>query len=71
MRPKRADSGVAVDLNHVSNTERPMGFREILAVPSFAERMALYKKMREYWAYNDHGLNDWTSKAGGRTMAPI
>lgn len=36
-----------------------------MAVQSLAERMALYKKTREYWAYADHGLVEWTGRAGG------
>lgn len=66
VRPKRADSGTAIDLNDVPPEERPLGFREILAVSSFAERMSLYKKTRDYWAHADHGLNEWVDKAGPR-----
>lgn len=65
VRPKRADSGVAVDHPHHENAptqERPLGFMEILAVSSYDERMQLYKRMREYWAHVDHGLDDWVAK---------
>ncbi|KAF2788211.1 hypothetical protein K505DRAFT_366678 [Melanomma pulvis-pyrius CBS 109.77] len=65
-RPKRADSGTAIDFTHVSREERPMGFKEIIAVSSFEQRMALYKKTREYWATADHGLDEWVGKAGTR-----
>lgn len=64
VRPKRADSGTAIDFDHVPAEERPLGFKEILAVSSYAERMALYKKTREYWAHADHGLGDWVEKVG-------
>ncbi|KAL1595104.1 hypothetical protein SLS60_009791 [Paraconiothyrium brasiliense] len=67
VRPKRADSGTAIDLDDVPAEERPLGFREILAVSSFAERMALYKKTREYWAHADHGLGEWVDRKGTRT----
>jgi hypothetical protein len=62
-RPKRADSGTAIDLNNVPVQERPIPFKEIMAVSSFAERMAMYKKTREYWASADHGLATWTERA--------
>jgi hypothetical protein len=66
VRPKRADSGTAIDFDHVPAEERPLGFREILAVSSFSERMALYKKTRDYWAYADHGLEEWVDRTGPR-----
>ncbi|CAO2654145.1 Nn.00g108780.m01.CDS01 [Neocucurbitaria sp. VM-36] len=64
VRPKRADSGTAIEFNNVPMDERPLGFKEILAVQTFAERMALYKKTREYWASADHGLTEWTERVG-------
>ncbi|KAF2676612.1 hypothetical protein K458DRAFT_180541 [Lentithecium fluviatile CBS 122367] len=66
VRPKRADSGTAIDFNDTPAQERPLGFREILAVSSFEERMALYKKTREYWANADHGLEEWVGRAAVR-----
>lgn len=66
VRPKRADSGTAIDFDHVPVQERPLPFKEILAVSSFSERMAMYKKTRDYWANADHGLVEWT----GRAVAP-
>jgi hypothetical protein len=62
-RPKRADSGTAIALDNVPAQERPVPFKEIMAVSSFAERMAMYKKTREYWASADHGLVTWTESA--------
>jgi hypothetical protein len=62
-RPKRVDSGTAIDFNDVPIQERPIPFKEIMAVSSFAERMAMYKKTREYWASADHGLVTWTEHA--------
>ncbi|KAF1848578.1 uncharacterized protein K460DRAFT_427749 [Cucurbitaria berberidis CBS 394.84] len=64
VRPKRADSGTAIDFDNVPVDKRPLGFKEILAVHSLADRMALYKKTREYWATADHGLTEWTGRAG-------
>lgn len=66
VRPKRADSGTAIDFDNVPVDERPLGFKEILAVSSFQERMALYKKTRDYWAHAEHGLGEWVGRAGGR-----
>ncbi|KAF2478326.1 uncharacterized protein BDR25DRAFT_338913 [Lindgomyces ingoldianus] len=66
VRPKRADSGTAIDLTDVPKDERPLGFQEIMAVKSFAERMALYKKTRDYWASADHGLEEWVERAGAQ-----
>ncbi|KAF1963681.1 hypothetical protein CC80DRAFT_460606 [Byssothecium circinans] len=66
VRPKRADSGTAIDFNHVPVAERPLGFKEILTKSSYAERMELYKKTRDYWATADHGLGEWVEKAGSR-----
>ncbi|KAF1973362.1 hypothetical protein BU23DRAFT_640501 [Bimuria novae-zelandiae CBS 107.79] len=70
VRPKRADSGTAIGFDDVPVDERPLGFREILTVSSFAERMALYKKTRDYWAHADHGLNEWVGKKGARLAFP-
>ncbi|KAL6707636.1 hypothetical protein ACN47E_003986 [Coniothyrium glycines] len=64
-RPHRADSGTAIDFRNVPIDEQPLGFKEITAVRSFGDRMALYKKTREYWAHADHGLIDWTKSAIG------
>jgi hypothetical protein len=46
-----------------------LGFKEILAVKSLEERMALYKKTRDYWASTDHGLEEWMGRAGVRRIA--
>lgn len=62
-RSKRADSGTAIDFDDVPAEERPLGFREILAVSSFSERMALYKRTRDYWAHADHGLGEWVDRS--------
>ncbi|EAT89355.1 hypothetical protein HBI56_025960 [Parastagonospora nodorum] len=69
-RPKRADSGTAIALDNVPPMERPLPFQDIMAVKSFSERMELYKKTREYWAYADHGLIEWTGRASGPKYAP-
>ena len=63
-RQHRADSGTAIDLKDVPVKERPVPFKEIVAVSSHAERMAMYKKTRDYWATVDHGLVAWTEYAG-------
>jgi hypothetical protein len=68
-RPKRADSGTAIAFDDLPEQQRPMPFQEIMAVQSFADRMAMYKKTREFWACADHGLVEWTGKAGGPRMA--
>lgn len=68
VRPKRADSGTAIDFGDVPVDQRPLGFKEILAVQSLADRMALYKKTREYWANADHGLMEWTERAATPRM---
>ncbi|ORY15990.1 hypothetical protein BCR34DRAFT_584693 [Clohesyomyces aquaticus] len=65
-RPKRADSGTAIDFSDVPEGARPLGFREIIAVRSFKDRMMLYKRTREYWAYADHGLEEWVGRASAR-----
>lgn len=62
-RPKRADSGTAIDLKSLPVDERPMGFKEILAVQSFEDRMRQYAKARLYWAHAEHGLMEWTQAA--------
>jgi hypothetical protein len=67
-RPRRADSGTAIDFHDVPAEARPLGFQEILRVKSFEERMALYKRARDYWAGTDHGLGDWVGRAKG---APV
>jgi hypothetical protein len=69
VRPKRADSGTAIDFNKIPVQERPLPFQEIMAVKNFAERMAMYKKTRDYWAYADHGLTEWTGRAAGPRVA--
>ncbi|PSN61378.1 hypothetical protein BS50DRAFT_149572 [Corynespora cassiicola Philippines] len=71
VRPKRADSGTAIDFRDVPVEERPLGFKEIQTVRSFSERMALYKKTREFWASADHGLEEWVGRAGGPKARPI
>ncbi|KAH7378214.1 hypothetical protein BKA66DRAFT_442881 [Pyrenochaeta sp. MPI-SDFR-AT-0127] len=65
VRPKRADSGTAIDLDDVPVQQRPIPFKQILAEKSFTRRMALYKKTRDYWATADHGLIEWTERATG------
>lgn len=66
VRPKRADSGTAIDFNDVPVQKRPLGFKEITSVLSFEQRMALYQKTRDYWANADHGLDEWVGRAGFR-----
>jgi hypothetical protein len=68
-RPKRTDSGTAIDIRNVPIQERPIPFKEILAVSSLDERMAMYKKTREYWAHADHELVAWTKCAAGPKAA--
>lgn len=68
-RPRRADSGTAIEFDHLPVQERPPGFQEIAATQSYKERMALYEKARDYWANAEHGLAEWTGRTGGpRTM---
>ncbi|KAI4931556.1 hypothetical protein J4E85_004149 [Alternaria conjuncta] len=69
-RTKRVDSGTAIDLKHIPVQERPIPFKEIMAVTTLDERMAMYKKTREYWAHAEHGLVEWTARAAG-PKAPI
>jgi hypothetical protein len=66
VRPKRADSGTAIDFANMPKAERPIGFQEIQANPDFAERMTMYTKTREYWANANHGLGDWVESTGSR-----
>jgi hypothetical protein len=70
-RPKRADSGTALDFCDTLAQSRPLGFKEILAVNSLEQRMALYKKTREYWATVDHGLDEWVARAGTGPRRPV
>lgn len=65
VRPKRADSGTGVDLEPMSIRESPKGFKEILAMKHYKDRMALYEKTRDYWANAEHGLAEWTGRTGG------
>ncbi|KAF2260767.1 hypothetical protein CC78DRAFT_385311 [Lojkania enalia] len=65
-RPKRKDSGTAIDFSDIPVSERPLGFREIMEVAGFEERMAAYRQAREYWAGADHGLGAWVEGAVGR-----
>lgn len=69
VNPKRIDSGTAITLDKVPFRERPLPFQEIMAVKNLAERMAMYKRTQDYWAYADHGLIDWTSRASGPKFA--
>lgn len=62
-RPKRVDSGTAIDLKDLPVDERPLGFRAILGVRSFEERMQHYARARHYWAHAEHGLVEWTQAA--------
>ncbi|XPS97553.1 hypothetical protein M3J09_006779 [Ascochyta lentis] len=64
-RSKRADSGTAIEFDNVPAEERPMGFKEITAIKSYRDRMALYEKTRNYWANAEHGLAEWTGRTGG------
>ncbi|KAH7091140.1 hypothetical protein FB567DRAFT_266530 [Paraphoma chrysanthemicola] len=64
-RPKRADSGTAIDLDNVPVDERPLGFKDIQAMRSFPERMRQYERAREYWAHADHGLTEWNGNVIG------
>ena len=62
-RPKRVDSGTAVDLDDLPVNERPLGFKAILEVRSFEDRMKHYERARHYWAHAEHGLGEWTQAA--------
>jgi hypothetical protein len=65
VRPKRADSGTAVDFDSRSLIEKPKSFKDILAIQNYKDRMALYEKTRNYWANAEHGLAEWTGRSGG------
>lgn len=65
VKPKRSDSGSAVAFDGVSQETRPKGFKEIAAIRSYQERMALYERTRDYWANAEHGLAEWTGRTGG------
>ncbi|RAR13533.1 hypothetical protein DDE83_003133 [Stemphylium lycopersici] len=56
-------SSTAIDIRDVPIEERPIPFREIMAVSSLSERMNMYKKTRDYWATVDHGLLEWVERA--------
>lgn len=64
-RSRRADSGTAIEFDNLPVDERPMGFKEIAAMQSYKDRMALYEKARDYWANAEHGLAEWTGRTGG------
>ncbi|KAJ4362843.1 hypothetical protein N0V95_001217 [Ascochyta clinopodiicola] len=64
-RPRRADSGTAIEFDKLPVEERPLGFKEITAVQNYKDRMALYEKTRDYWANAEHGLAEWTGRTGG------
>ncbi|KAF2272183.1 uncharacterized protein EI97DRAFT_462190 [Westerdykella ornata] len=68
VRPKRADSGTAIDFSDVAPEDRPVGFQEIMKVESLEKRMRLYRKTREYWAKADHGLEGWMVEVGRRRL---
>lgn len=69
VRPKRADSGTAIEFRDLPREERPRGFKEIAAKSSYQDRIALYEKTRDYWANAEHGLAEWTGRTGGpRTL---
>lgn len=65
VRPQRADSGTAIDFDKVSAEERPLSFKEIVAMQEYKDRMELYEKTRNYWANAEHGLAEWTGRTGG------
>ncbi|KAF3011002.1 hypothetical protein E8E13_010746 [Curvularia kusanoi] len=65
VRPKRADSGAAIDFDNVGVYGKPRSFKEIMAMQNYEDRMEMYEKTREYWANAEHGLADWTGKSGG------
>ncbi|KAJ4992246.1 hypothetical protein SVAN01_02265 [Stagonosporopsis vannaccii] len=64
-RSRRADSGTAIEFNDLPIEERPLGFKEIVAMQSYKDRMAFYEKARDYWANAEHGLAEWTGRTGG------
>ena len=65
VRSRRADSGTVIEFDDEPLEERPMGFKEIVAVRSYEDRMVLYEKTRHYWANAEHGLAEWTGRTGG------
>lgn len=65
VRPRRADSGTSTDVDTILLQEQPLPFKKIVIVQKFSDRMAMYKETREYWAHADHGLVEWTGRAGG------
>ncbi len=65
VRPKRADSGTAMEADSPPVEQRPLGFKEIAAMQNLKDRMAWYEKTREYWANAEHGLAEWTGRTGG------
>ncbi|USP75236.1 uncharacterized protein yc1106_02510 [Curvularia clavata] len=64
-KSKRSDSGTAIEFDNIPAEQRPVPFREIMAIPSLNERLAMYKKTRDYWATADHGLGEWVGLAAG------
>lgn len=68
-KSQRTDSGTAIDFKDVPVEERPVPFQEIMAVPTLEDRMAMYKKTREYWATADHGLSEWVDLS--KTPKPL
>ncbi|KAF3035822.1 hypothetical protein E8E12_006009 [Didymella heteroderae] len=69
VRPRRSDSGTAIVSDDAPEEARPLGFKEIAAMRSYKDRMALYEKTRDYWANAEHGLAEWTGRTGGpRTL---
>lgn len=65
VRPRRVDSGTAIEFDDMPAEERPMGFKEITAIQDYKDRMASYEKTRDYWANAEHGLAEWTGRTGG------
>jgi hypothetical protein len=62
-RPKRADSGTAIDFDGVPLEQRPLDFQQIQAIKNVEERLRSYRCTRDYWASADHGLDDWVGRA--------
>ncbi|KAH6643636.1 hypothetical protein C7974DRAFT_1932 [Boeremia exigua] len=65
VRARRADSGTAIEFDDLPVEQRPTGFKEIAAIKSYEDRMAMYEKTRDYWANAEHGLAEWTGRTGG------
>ena len=65
------ESSAAIDISGVPIEERPIPFRDIMAVSSLSERMTMYKKTRDYWATADHGLLEWVERAAAPKTAII